>query len=372
MGFCSSTCNSNDIMTNKKVVAEVKELLGNLVDILNKMDMASGSNQPKESAPSDSPPKASGAEASGASGAEASGAEASGAEASGAEASGAGTRQHSFEDKLKDWSKFQVDKCSNYEINKLLRYTCEKNEYKLLEYITNHRKSTNEFQYLLMQLVAPSRAYAKVLIQNVKNPLLLALDHPDLSMVKHMCMLTKMYGVESCSRLDFQLHGLLLSRRILDAVNNQDLSSLRYFHSWMSDFVSSYGLCKPILIETALTNPNLAIIRYMRDEMGINFYEALDPYIFKVYSSHWGLDRVYANDTGVWTPCHKDNVWELLCVLHELNYTRFYDFVQDLVAAGRVALVLRAFKAGYVTRSQMEQLLLMFPSVFVQCLALPH
>jgi hypothetical protein len=342
MGFCSSTCNSNDFMANKKFVAEIKELLGNLVDILDRMDMASGVYSPKESAPRDSAPKA-------------------------IEMDVAKVTQPTIEDKLRDWDKNYT--CSNNEMSKLLSHTCKTNNYELLQYIINaDQRQNNELDHLLMKLVAPSRAYAKVLILNVHNPLLLALDHPDLSMVKYMCMLTNAYAIKSCTIEYVARTIILLSRHILDAVDNQDLPSLRYFQSWLSDYGSGYGLCRHALIETALTNPNLAIIRYMRDEMGINFHKALDPYIFKVYSSHWVLDRVYTNDTGVCIPCHKDNVWELLCVLHELNYTRFYEFVQDLVAAGRVVLVLRAFKVGYVTRSQMEQLLLGFPSVFVQCL----
>lgn len=338
MGFCSSTCNGNDVLANKKFVAEIKELLGNLVDILDRMDMASGVYSPKESAPRDSAPKA-------------------------IEMDVAKVTQPTFEDKLKDWGK-------NYTcIDEMLSHTCKTNNYQLLQYIINaDQGQNNELDPLLMRLVAPSRAYAKVLIKNVDKPLLLALDHPDLSMVKYMCMLTNAYGIEPCTGEYVARTTILLSRHILDAVDNQDLPSLRYFQSWLSDYGSGYGLCSNALIETALTNPNLAIIRYMRDEMGINFHKALDPYIFKVYSLHWVLDRFYTNDSGVCIPCHKDNVWELLCVLHELNYTRFYDFVQDLVAAGRVALVLRAFKVGYVTRSEMEQLLLMFPSVFVQCL----
>ena len=171
MGFCSSTCN-NDIMNNKKVVAEVRELLVHLVDIFNKMDMA---NEGESSV----------------------------------------TKAKDIQDEAS---------------------------------VTRPREIESPKAIEKIGLPATlTRATAKQFIQNVDAPLVLALKHSNLSMVKYMCMLTHMYGIRGTYR---RTETCLLSQRIIDAIVHQDLPSLRYFHSWLSDF-EGFALNESSLIELA-------------------------------------------------------------------------------------------------------------------------
>jgi len=283
MGFCSSTCTSNDIMTNKKVVTEVRELLGNLMDILNKMDSAAAENGAKES-----------------------------------EASPVVNK----------------DKTPTKAIEESLPKTL-------------------------------TRASAKQFILRVNSPFVMSLRHSDLSMVKHLCMLTYNYGFRTSSTGMTELN--ILSKRIVDAISNEDLPSLRYFHSWLSDY-EDFALNESQMIEIAIGRPNLRIIKYMRDEMGVNFYKELKRYDFKICKKHWGFNKRLSINSFCWNPCFHGNLWDLLCVLHELNYAKYDEFITKLVMEGRMALVIRAFKSGYVTRTKMESLMVQFECVFVDWL----
>jgi hypothetical protein len=275
-------------MTNKKVVTEVRELLGNLMDILNKMDSAAEASAAAESGAKES-------EVSPAKGGE--------APTKAIEGSG------------------------------------------LPEILT--------------------RASAKKFILNVDSPLVMSLKHSNLPMVKHLCRVTYNYGFRTSTTRMTEIY--LLSKRIVEAISNEDLPSLRYFHSWLSDY-EGYALNESNMIEIAISRPNLGIIKYMRDDMGFNFYKELKRYDFKICKKHWGFDKRLSENSFCWNPCFHGNLWDLLCVLHELNYTKFDEFITKLVLAGRTALVLRAFNSGYVTRTKMETLIAQFPFVFVHLL----
>jgi len=313
MGFCSSTCTDKAVMTNKNVVGEIREVMGNLMEMLNTMDSAE--------------------------------------------------REPTFQEKLHDWTKFQFNLCSKERVVEALHYTCQVDDHKLLDWLRFERR-LNDYQDEAMKLVAPSRKYAAALIKVVDDPLGLALSHPRLSMVKYMCMLTNRHGMEIPCEKDVPNHVDLLFKFMLDAIEWEDLPSLRYFHSWISEY-AAMSLCSEMeLVQAALCNINLGIIKYMRDVMEINFHKAWKVIDFKVYPNNFWVDRRTSSNGTHFHCCLQEKVWDLLCVLHELMYPNFDTFIVRLILGGRVQLVMKAFKCGIISKTKMAKFMGMHPLVF--------
>lgn len=305
-----------DIMNNKKVVGEVRELLSNLMELLNKMDV---NDPPRNDAPSRNP---------------------------------------SADAKTIDYPKDDKD-----SLVSALRETCKTNNYQLLPLVDKKLKDMG-FHKENMELIAPSRKYAHVLIKIAHDPFFLALSHPDVSMAKYMCLLVQNMAVKKPTS-PVHLH-FLTARQILHAISNQDLPSLRYFHSLSSwegltfdkDDVRDW-------LEVALQNPNLQIIRYMRDDMGINFYKHLKYISVMISSDKYWVDRRiepnYYRTVGSSVNC----LWDLLCVLHELMLPKFDDVMVKLVNAGKTTLVLKAWRRGFISKTKVVDLMKSYPLAFV-------
>jgi hypothetical protein len=306
-----------DIMNNKKVVGEVRELLSTLMELLNKMEANDAPSDYAPSSPSNPVTK-------------------------------------SIDNGPKD------DKDS---LVSALRETCKRNDYDVLPLIDKQLKDRG-FHKENMELIAPSKKYAKVLIMIAYDSYFLALSHPDVSMAKYMCMLVQTM-TPKIPTSPVHLH-FLTGRQIMHAISNQDLPSLRYFHnlsSWEgltfdNDDVKEW-------VEVALQNPNLQIIRYMRDDMGINFYKHLKDISVMMGSDKYWVDR-RIEPNYYRTVCSSVNcLWDLLCVLHELMYPKFDDVMVKLVNAGKTTLVLKAWRRGFISKTKVVDLMKSYPLAFV-------
>ena len=312
-----------DIMNNKKVVGEVRELLFNLMELLNKMDATDppGNYAPSDDAPGHCP-------------------------------------SNSVNTKTIDYPKDDKD-----SLVSALRETCKTNNYQLLPLVDKKLKDMG-FHKENMELIASSRSYAKVLIMIAYDPYFLALSHPDVSMAKYMCMLVQNLAVKEPTS-PVHLH-YLTGRQIMHAISNQDLPSLRYFHSlslwegltFEKDDVTDW-------VEVALKKPNLQIIRYMRDDMGINFYKHLKDISVMISSDKYWIDTRIRENAYRCVQSLPVHLWDLLCVLHDLMFPKFDDVMVKLVNAGKTTLVIKAWRGGFISKTKVMDLMKSYPLAFV-------
>lgn len=307
-----------DIMNNKKVVGEVRELLSTLMELLNKMD---ATDPQSDDAPGHCPSNPVNTQA------------------------------------------IDYPKDDKESLVSALRETCKTNNYQLLPLVDKKLKDMG-FHKENMELIAPSRKYAHVLIKIAHDPFFLALSHPDVSMAKYMCLLVQNMAVKKPTS-PVHLH-FLTARQILHAISNQDLPSLRYFHnlsSWEGltfdkDDVKDW-------VEVALKNPNLQIIRYMRDDMGINFYKHLKDIEFMIHSDDYWIDTHIQENAFKCVRSSAVHLWDLVCVLHELMFSKYDDLLVKLVHTGRTPLFLKAWRRGFISKTKVIDFMKTYPLAFV-------